>query len=239
MVNWPAACWLGLGVLIGFVLDWSAIAMDWRRIKPLTKPLAMVMLMIWTAVSAGAGITLPLGLLLAAQALGLIGDILLLFPEGSFFAGLGCFLFGHLLYLSLLVLEIILLFYKGVLFTHHLWWLLVGFVLWIGILIMISRLFKTLPDQAGISRGLWVAIQAYSWVLSSMVALTLCVAIRSNNPLPVRIALPFGATLFLISDLLLTYNRFISAIAHAQLWVRITYHLAQFGLAWGFLSLIG
>lgn len=238
MVNWPAAPWLGWGVLIGFLLDWSAIAMDWRRIKPVTKPLAIVILMIWTAVSAGVGITLPLGLLLAAQAFGLIGDILLLLPEKAFFAGLSSFFVGHLLYLGLLVYKIFRLFDRGELFTQHLGGVLVGLMLWSVLLILIYRLLKPLPGPGGISRRLWVAIQTYAWILSSLVALTWLIALRSSSPLSARLALPFGALLFLISDGLLSYNRFIRAFAHAQLWVRITYHLAQFSLAWGFLNLI-
>jgi len=47
-----------------------------------------------------------------------------------------------------------------------------------------------------------------------------------------------GGLLFLVSDGLLAYNRFARRIKFGQLWVRITYHLGQFGLAIKFVILI-
>jgi uncharacterized membrane protein YhhN len=48
--------------------------------------------------------------------------------------------------------------------------------------------------------------------------------------------LPVGTFLFWVSDSLLAYNKFLNPIRRGQLWVRISYHLAQLCLAAGFLS---
>jgi uncharacterized membrane protein YhhN len=42
-----------------------------------------------------------------------------------------------------------------------------------------------------------------------------------------------GATLFLISDLMLAWDRFVTPIRHSRVLVMITYHLGQMGLIVG------
>lgn len=238
----------GLLVAAGFLLDWAAIACKWKRIKPFTKPLAMFLVMVWTALNGGQASLFLLGLLLAAQALGLLGDILLLFPEKAFSAGLAAFLTGHLFYLGLLINGLTAVFRESESsFGPFGWrpfewrqfvWLLSGFVFWLGMMALVYRLFRHLPEQENLSRGLWLGIQAYSWILSAMVVMALIMALQSGGSFLERYALPLGALLFLISDSMLTYDRFVKSFNRAQLWVRITYHLAQFSLAWGFLMLI-
>ena len=51
--------------------------------------------------------------------------------------------------------------------------------------------------------------------------------------------LPAGALLFFISDSLLAYDRFTRKTPAIRLWVMVTYHLAQFGLAAGFIAALG
>ena len=230
--------WWGLGVGAGFLLDWAAIAFKWRRIKPFTKPLAMFLVIVWTAIKGGQENFFLLGLLLAAQALGLLGDILLLFPKKAFSAGLAAFLAGHFFYLVLLITGLPAVFGEGEFSLGAFKWLLLGLVSWPGIMALVYRLFRSLPEKEDLSHGLWIGIQAYSWVLSAMVIMALIVALQSGGSFLERFSLPLGALLFLISDSMLTYDRFVKSINRAQLWVRITYHLAQFSLAWGFLGLI-
>jgi uncharacterized membrane protein YhhN len=239
MGDWQAASWWGVGVAVAFVLDWAAVALEWKALKPFSKPLAMVMVVLWTAFSIEGGFSLVYGFLLAAQVCGLVGDILLLFPEKAFSAGLGAFLAGHLIYLGLMISTL-----PGDLAvrtsTLTPWaWLFIGFVLWVGSLAFFYWLFKPLRNQQWVSNRLWAAIQVYSWVLSGMVVLTLITGSFFSGLVPGRAALLAGALLFLISDSMLTYDRFIQSFTRAQLWVRISYHLAQFSLAWGFLFLFG
>ena len=231
--------WLGWGVAAGFLLDWAAVGLGWKAVKPFTKPLAMLLVIFWTAWRFPQDTSLAVGWLLAAQAFGLLGDILLLFPQIAFSLGLGAFLIGHVIYLGLLISVLPELWVGSTSILVPLGWILMGLLFWGAILVLIYRLFKPLPEKVGVSKWLWVAIQAYSWILSAMVAMTFVAGLQAASPIPGRIALPLGALLFLVSDSMLTYNRFIQPFDRAQLWVRITYHLAQFSLAWGFLAMLG
>jgi uncharacterized membrane protein YhhN len=239
MGDLQAASWWWLVVAAGFLLDWIAIAMDWNRIKPFTKPLAMVLVILWTMASVSGVISQLLGLLLAAQVFGLLGDILLLLPDKAFSTGLGAFLIGHILYIALLFNRISFLFTDSATRLKMTGLVFGGLIiLWVGLLVLFYWIFKRLACQEGISGFLWLGIQAYAWVLSGMAVLALVVSLLFDGPTMARVILPVGALLFLLSDFLLTYNRFVKSFERAQLWVRITYHLAQFGLAWGFLAVI-
>lgn len=239
MGDWLLASWWGLGVAAAFLFDWAAIALEWKAIKPFSKPLAMGMVILWTVFSIEGGFSPVHGWLLAAQFFGLLGDIFLLLPEKAFPAGLGAFLFGHFIYIGLMI-STLLRFIAGSSPAPIPWRdISLGLALWVGTLILIYHFLKSLSVQKRVSQWLWAAIQAYSWVLSALVSLALIASLQSSDPLLSRAALPLGAFLFLISDSMLTYNRFIQAFSRAQLWVRITYHLAQFSLAWGFLALLG
>jgi len=121
-----AAGWLGLGVAFGFLIDWIAVLLEWKVIKPFTKPLAMLMVILWTAFCPRQGFSPGLGMLLAAQAFGLVGDILLLFPEKAFFLGLGSFLLGHVFYLGLLISSLPSIFLENSSVLPPWGWLLMG-----------------------------------------------------------------------------------------------------------------
>jgi len=239
MADFGATSWIGLGVASSFLLDWAAVAFDWQRLKPFTKSLAMLLVILWTAASAMEELSVQLGLLIAAQTCGLLGDIMLLFPEQAFTAGLGAFLVGHIFYLGLLVGFYLNLFGSGGIQAISLEWLFLGTGVWAAFLILFYRILRPLPEQGEVTVQLWVGIQAYAWLLSAMVALALVIAIQSDTGNLSWFALPLGALLFLVSDAMLTYNRFLKPFHRAQLWVRITYHLAQFALAWGFVDMIG
>ena len=92
----------GLGVAVAFLLDWVAVWFDWKSLKPFTKPLAMLTVIFWTVLNTQQ-FSPAVGLLIAAQACGLLGDILLLFPQKAFSHGLGAFLAGHVIYIGLLI----------------------------------------------------------------------------------------------------------------------------------------
>lgn len=238
MVDLQAAGWISLGVAAGFLLDWAAVAFRWERLKPFTKALAMVMVILWTGTMAEGGLPISAALLIAAQACGLLGDIMLLFPEKAFAAGLSAFLVGHIFYLGLLVSRYWHAFGFDWARAGTLGWTLLAIGLWGALLALFYWIFYPVPGKSEVSRELWVGIQAYAWLVSAIAALALVVAWRFNGNLLDRFALPFGALLFLFSDAMLIYNRFLKPFDRAQLWVRITYHLAQFSLAWGFMAIL-
>jgi len=83
-----------LVVLVGFILDWSAIYFNWQRIKPLTKVLAMVLLIVMTLLMSEWKLQGDVVLLLLAQVFGMGGDIFLLLSRKWFLWGLSSFLIG-------------------------------------------------------------------------------------------------------------------------------------------------
>jgi uncharacterized membrane protein YhhN len=220
-------------VLGGFLLDWLAVAYEWLRIKPITKILAMGLVILWTIYTSERGAYITLILLLLAQLFGLLGDIYLLLRQKWFLWGLGAFLVGHVFYLVLFLLQLAEAIRYVELTSLR---ILVGCAIlmgWVFFLFWFYRLVRKLN-----SRQLSLGVSIYGGVLSSIVAISFSLVLFSTNLQGIYTLLSAGALLFLISDSLLAYNRFVKRIPRGQLWVRITYHLAQFCLAAGFVILI-
>jgi len=230
--------WWTLAVFAAFLLDWAAVASDWKKIKPFAKVLAIVTVIIWTMAAAGWRFEVLLMMLLIAQSFGLDGDVFLLFADRYFLQGLAAFLMGHLLYISLLVIRISQLMPPEVGMIDHLRPYTFSLIIWMCILIVFYSVFNVLPKRKLVKPAMWYAIQIYGWVLSGFVALTLFTAMVFGQISNVIWFLPLGAFLFLISDSLLAYDRFIKPIWSGQLWVHITYHCAQFCLALGFVTFL-
>ncbi len=198
----------------------------------------MALILGWTLSATGFQLGLFIILLLLSQVMGLAGDVFLLFPQRLFFLGLISFLSGHVLYGILLVKLL-----KQALTEHTFTLFDVYFVvICIGIWLIVMLCFYKILDfnemAAPASKRLWVACQLYALILSGLVVFSILL-VRISDPTPFQsLLLPIGASLFLFSDILLAYDRFIKRIDHGQLIVRITYHLAQFSLAMGFVAMI-
>jgi len=221
-----------LVVLAGFLLDWCAVYSGWKRIKPLTKVLAMLLLICFMLNQVGWQINdTAIFLLLFAQGFGLAGDIFLLFPPKWFLWGLGSFFVGHLFYLTLFIQKIL----ESIQNVKFSFIMVIGIIAvlgaWTAILVGFYRVLNQHRDQ----KKLWIAIQVYGWMLSGMTVFAFLLILLLPGFETVYLFLPTGALLFMVSDCLLAYNRFVKPIPRGQLWVRISYHLAQFLLAVGFL----
>jgi hypothetical protein len=143
-------------------------------------------------------------------------------------------LLGLLFYLSLFLSQLWQFFAEVDFSLKLLPWILFFLVGWTAILIGFYRVLKPIANK----KGFWAAIQLYAWILSAMTVIAFILLIIIPQFRWIFLLLPFGASFFMISDSLLAYNRFVKPIARGQLWVRITYHLAQFSLAYGFVGLI-
>jgi uncharacterized membrane protein YhhN len=153
--------------------------------------------------------TFLLGLIAA-----LLGDIFLLFPGDSFFGlGLGTFLIMQLLY----CIE----FYKNLLITPQ------------------RLFFRAVPPflAAGLFLGLtwqnlgaWQgAIAVYAIAISTMAALAL---LRNSNQVAAT-TVAVGSLLFMMSDLLLAFTKFITPWPGSSVLVMSTYMAAQFLIVFG------
>ena len=203
-----AAFLLGMAAVFA-VADWVAV---WRTRKALeyaAKPLALVALI-------GVALTLVpesegrRTWFVVALVLSLAGDVFLVVPRNLFVAGLASFLLGHLAYVA-------------------------GFGLgeawpWILGVLVVSTAIATPVVRALVRDGhreLLGPVVAYLAVISLMVA---C-AIGDGDGRAV-----VGAVLFLLSDSLIAWNRFVRPLAWAPVTIMVTYHVAQTGLVLSLLA---
>ena len=222
-----------------FLLNWLAVGFSWRRLKQLTKPLAMVMVILWTLAAADWDVDILLLLLMLAQGFGLAGDVFLLLQSRWFLPGLGAFLLGHISYISILgwclFREISITGVK----SQWTWGFILSFGVWAVILTSFYGFVAPKSPRVTMPRALWIPIQVYGWVLSVLVILSILVVITAPMFMLPRLFLVIGALLFYVSDSLLAYDRFKRKMPTVNVWIMVTYHLAQFSLALGFLVCFG
>jgi uncharacterized membrane protein YhhN len=192
--------------LAGMLLVFAACALaDWiavaRRWRGLEYVAKPATLL---ALLAWAATGTPSPWLLMALAFCLLGDVLLMLPSDAFLAGLGSFLVAHLAYIGAFQAPL----------DRRLTWLLLPLAVSVPIL---PRLLRAIP-----SLGLRAAVAIYFLVISIMVAS----AFASSRPLAAA-----GAALFVTSDTLIGWNRFVRPASWAPLAIIVTYHLGQLALA--------
>ncbi len=143
--------------------------------------------------------------------LSLSGDIFLLWPEKSFVAGLAAFLLAHLLFILAMTND----------FGPYLdWEYLIPIALY-----MIVFLWIILPK----SGKLVVPVGIYSLVLMLFFwqAAGRAVYLSGNSAMDALL----GAGLFVVSDSLLAYNKFVKFSKWAELFILITYWAALYFIA--------
>jgi uncharacterized membrane protein YhhN len=231
--------WLTGVVFAVFLVDWLAVGFSWRKVEVVFKPLSMLMVILWTLAASGWAFNLLLILLLVAQLAGLTGDVLLLLSPRWFLLGLGAFLIGHLVYIGLMGEQIHLVVRAGGLQAGWVGWLVLVVVLFAVMLALFYHFIAPKSPRLTMPLTLWIPIQVYGWILGGLVIASLLVTITAESvSLPV-LFLPVGALLFFVSDSLLAYDRYKRKMPKIRAWIMVTYHLAQFCLAVGFLAKMG
>jgi uncharacterized membrane protein YhhN len=197
------------------VVDWVAVARGRHGVELAAKPLALALL-----VAAGAVATIGAGKpwVVCALALGLLGDVALLFsdadtrgaarqePDAAFLVGLGSFLVGH-------VAWIVAFAQHGV----HSWQLFAGLLVVAGGITLVAPRVLRGAHAAG-GQVLTGAIAVYSAALATMVVFAFGTT---------AVATATGGALFLVSDSTLAWDRFVRRLLRGPLIVMVTYHLAQ------------
>jgi len=227
-----------LAVFAGFLFDWMAVALNWQKIKPIPKITAMILVILWTLTNVSWTVNELILLLLLAQLSGLAGDILLLLSHRWFLYGLGAFLVGHFFYIVLIIINLTSIIGLDFTLPSTRLSIVLAAVLWGIALWIVYSIFKQeyfIKHQNG--KLFWVLVQLYIWVISGLMFLTFLRFFIQPELTPELWLLPMGGVLFLISDTLLAYDRFVSRVNRGQLWVHVSYHLAQICLAGGFLLL--
>jgi uncharacterized membrane protein YhhN len=192
------------------IVDWYAVERRLERVEYAAKPLTLLALVI-----AAAAADLPdiKGWVVAALVFGLLGDIGLMLsadddrpPDLPFLLGLGSFLLGHICYLIAFAR-----------YGLHGWQLVAG-VLVVGgsAVLLLPRVLSGARRVGGTKLASVVAI--YAAALSAVAVLAVGTA---------AVATAVGGLLFLASDSLIAWVRFVRAVPHGSLAIIVSYHLAQ------------
>jgi uncharacterized membrane protein YhhN len=195
----------------------------WTLLTFLTKPALLTSLLIYFVVNLAKFGSTAFGYLIApGLVFSLGGDVLLMFQDdGSYFLfGLGSFLLAHLFYIAA--------FTKTYLVNHEI--KLLKKYGWVMILVVGYAwfFFNAIKDHLDTMLG---PVLVYTMVISLMLLIALNRYKKVSSSSFTFIA--FGAALFVASDSLLAWNKFVRDLDHAHFWIMSTYALAQFGITRG------
>ena len=143
--------------------------------------------------------------LITALTLSLLGDVYLMLPTDAFTVGLGAFLLAHVAYVIAFPTP------------------LVRRLILLLIVIIVTSPFVMRISGAVRGTGLRAGVIVYMLTLAVMAAS----AFASGS----RIA-ALAAALFVASDTILGWNRFVRPLSWARPAIMVTYHLGQLGLAY-------
>ncbi len=179
-----------------------------RRVEIITKPATLVAL-IAVALSIEPVEPAVRAWFVAGLVLSLVGDVVLLGDDAWFVAGLGAFLAGHLAYIAGFVVA-----------PSWRWGYLALAALPVAALVATAGR-RIIAGAAARDSRLAGPVVAYLVIISAM----LLAAAAAGNAWAV-----IGAALFVVSDTILGWNRFVGPSALAAPAIMITYHLAQAAL---------
>lgn len=210
--------------LVAGAADWVAVARESRRAEYVLKPLTLALLL-------GAAVLLHAGepqarwvLTVAALAFSLGGDVFLMLPRDRFVAGLGSFLLAHAAYVAAFNVT-----------APPLVPTLLAAVVVAGVS---AGLFLRL--RAGLVRSRRTAlvgpVAAYVVAIGAMVVSALTTPARPEWDGGHAALAVSGALLFMLSDALIGWTRFVHPIRHGRVVIMATYHLGQAALV---LALVG
>lgn len=183
-----------------------AVVRDRRDIERITKPAAMVGLLV-VATLAGAGDTASGRWLLLALVLGLVGDVMLLDDsESRFVAGLSAFLLGHLAFVASFVAA-------G---QDRPGWGWFGLAVLSASLAVGRGILPGARDAGG--PALTIAVAAYMLVIGAMAVTGWATGL---------VLVGLGVSLFVVSDTVLALGRFVARRQWTRPVTMLTYHGAQ------------
>jgi uncharacterized membrane protein YhhN len=199
------------------LVDWVAVGRQNARLEYVTKPATLVAL-IGATVALEPEIDGRRIAVVVALVLSLAGDIFLMLrhsepggptQKGYFVQGLAAFLLAHIAYVAAFQIE--------------------GGAVWLVLLLFVVLRAATLPITARLTGALRSTdqgklagpIRAYAIAITGMVA----AVTATGDPLAIA-----GAFLFLASDLLIAWSRFVTPWTWAPVGIIVTYHLGQMGL---------
>jgi len=182
-----------------------------RRLEYLCKPATLAALIV------AAGVLDPVAdahtrrvWFVVALVCSLAGDVLLMLPQDLFVPGLAALLVGHVAYLI------------GF-WTHGPAGpaLAIAAVVVLAVVVPLGRHILAAISRSGLPADLRVAVAVYMAVISAMLA----TALATGN-----VVAGAGAVLFVTSDSMIAWDRFVRKFAWAPVAIMVMYHLGQAGL---------
>ncbi len=214
-----------LGAAAAAVADWIAVGRRHQAAQYVLKPLALALLL---AVAATLGDQAPAarwGFTVAALSFSLLGDVLLMLPRDLFVPGLGAFLAAHLSYVAAFNVP-----------RPTASRLAIAFLLVAAATVSVFLRLRRGMAHRGAS-GFAVPVAIYAAAIGAMAASALATA-GAPGWSAARSALAIvGALLFMFSDALIGWNRFVRPLPWAPVTIMVTYHLAQGALVSALLGL--
>jgi uncharacterized membrane protein YhhN len=187
--------------------DWIGVARQDDRLRRVTKPLTMVVLIVLAIVGDDGRLGAEQAWIVVGLVLSLVGDVFLQADERWFVAGLGSFLAAHVAYVvAMLIVGVAPL------------GLAIGLVLAVTGSAIVGR--QVVAAVARSTPGLRLPVVAYTIVISTMLVMALGTT---------ESWLILAGVLFYVSDSILGWNRFVRPTSWMPLAVMVTYHLAQGG----------
>lgn len=208
------------------VIHWITVYKYWYKAELFFKPAVMAVLLIILFI-AGPDFKNGLAFFVAAIFFSMLGDLLLLFPK-RFIFGLVMFLLAHLLYVLAFLFPFILP---------------TPLMLLLAILIALPAAWFYRRVRAGMREKGWrhlsKPILAYLVILSIMFLSALATLFRADWPLNAALLVSGGALLFVLSDGLLAWNKFVRPLRTRRVGYMIAYHLGQMLIVAGALWRLG
>lgn len=207
-------------VLLCAFADWFAVARQNKTLEYIFKPATMLaliaatLLLMQTPHDAWQAQWFLIGFVFS-----LLGDVFLMLPNSRWFIfGLGAFFLAHVYYIVGL---------NPTLPPTQAFLLLIPCALIVGF--VTRRVIASL--RASDHTSLIAPVIGYGIVMTLMVFSAWATLFRPEWNDTRRVFVIVGATLFLISDGMLAWNRFVQPFGAAKLAIIITYHLGQIALA--------
>ena len=205
-----------VAVILAIINWWSALV-NKRRTFVISKPGVMLVLLGLFIVMGGYQ-GKPYWFLLGLT-FSLAGDVLLLFPAGWFLQGLVAFFLAQVAY-SIGFNQVL----------PPLLPALAGMLIFAGLFGLIYAALQQEINKKPDLKKMRIPILGYAIMLETM---TVSASLSLFKPEWPAIAAAFavlGGMLFLCSDMMLAYDRFVKRFKHAHILIMMTYHLAQFSI---------
>jgi len=202
------------------LIDWIAVAKNWKQLEYIAKPATMIALLAWFGLNGGfRGYARWFA---AGLVFSLLGDILLMLPKDRFLAGLVSFLIVHIAYLVGLNQTPPPLNFASV-------------ILLILVLLTSSQIYHRIAQglRASNKNKLIKPVLIYSIIISLMLLSALLTLVRKEWQPWSAILISLGALLFFISETFNAWIRFVNPLPYGRLRVMVTYHLGQILIALG------